>query len=214
MSDESTIGGPCENTDRELWRERPDDYYADSIHVTTSGGIGINCGGYVVVMPLRAWHALACPGRASAAPLEMGAIADLAAQVERVQTNWSATLSQTTSNGDNGPDDYETLSHAVAALKAVANRPAVRREGSRMGFNESYRDGHAILVDGAHKPTTWPTSPHVTLAPMPTRPTAITGIRFQTPGLIRKPISAIAGLVSSVGKRCNWTNPDKSILLG
>lgn len=47
------------NTDRELWRERDGDYYADSIHVTTSGGIGINCGGYVIVMPLRDWHTAA-----------------------------------------------------------------------------------------------------------------------------------------------------------
>lgn len=44
------------NTDRELWREREGDYYADSIHVTTSGGIGINCGGTVIVKSLRQWH--------------------------------------------------------------------------------------------------------------------------------------------------------------
>lgn len=50
------------NTDRELWRG-PDEgcgsYYADSIHVTEGGGIGINCGGYVIVMSLRAWHRIA-----------------------------------------------------------------------------------------------------------------------------------------------------------
>lgn len=44
------------NTDRELWRERPGDYYADSIHVTEGGGIGINVGGLVIVRPLREWH--------------------------------------------------------------------------------------------------------------------------------------------------------------
>lgn len=48
-----------ENTDRELWRERAGDYYADSIHVTEHGGIGINCGGTVFVKPLRVWHSLA-----------------------------------------------------------------------------------------------------------------------------------------------------------
>ncbi len=52
-------GGPCLNTDRELWREREGDYYADSIHVTEGGGIGINCGGFVIVKSLRAWHKLA-----------------------------------------------------------------------------------------------------------------------------------------------------------
>ncbi len=52
----------CVNTDRELYRE-PDQgggsYYSDSIHVTESGGIGMNCGGHVIVMPIRTWHALA-----------------------------------------------------------------------------------------------------------------------------------------------------------
>lgn len=53
------MSGPAQNTDRELWRERPDDYYADSVHVTAAGGIGINCGGTVIVKPLREWHCLA-----------------------------------------------------------------------------------------------------------------------------------------------------------
>lgn len=52
----------CENTDREIWRG-PDEglgsYYADSIHVTKAGGIGINCGGHVIVKSPRAWHGLA-----------------------------------------------------------------------------------------------------------------------------------------------------------
>ena len=49
----------AQNTDRELWREREGDYYADSIHVTKQGSIGINCGGFVIVKPLFAWHSLA-----------------------------------------------------------------------------------------------------------------------------------------------------------
>jgi hypothetical protein len=53
---------PCANTDREIWRETPDDYYSPSIHVTQQSGIGINVGGTVIVMPVRDWHALAaCP---------------------------------------------------------------------------------------------------------------------------------------------------------
>lgn len=49
----------CENTDREIWREREGDYYADSIHVTKEGSIGFNVGGTVIVMPHYEWHALA-----------------------------------------------------------------------------------------------------------------------------------------------------------
>lgn len=46
----------CVNTDKELWREREGDYYADSIHVTENGCIGINHGGHVYVAPLARWH--------------------------------------------------------------------------------------------------------------------------------------------------------------
>jgi len=56
--------GPYKNTDRELWRgpdEGCGDYYADSIFITEGGSIGINCGGSVIVKPLRDWHKLACP---------------------------------------------------------------------------------------------------------------------------------------------------------
>lgn len=50
----------AKNTDREIYRE-PDktgngSYYSDSLHVTEGGGIGINCGGHVIVMPLKSWH--------------------------------------------------------------------------------------------------------------------------------------------------------------
>jgi hypothetical protein len=50
-----------QNTDRELWRETDGDFYANSIHVTDQGGIGINVGGFVIVMPLAEWHKLAAP---------------------------------------------------------------------------------------------------------------------------------------------------------
>ncbi len=53
---------PSQNTDRELWREPhpdpPGSYYANSIHVTEGGGIGINVGGTVIVRTLAQWHAL------------------------------------------------------------------------------------------------------------------------------------------------------------
>lgn len=56
----------CENTDREIWRgsdKGNGSYYADSIHMTKEGALGINCGGHVVVMPIREWHRLGSIGR-------------------------------------------------------------------------------------------------------------------------------------------------------
>jgi hypothetical protein len=62
----ATPAGPgdypaAENTDTHLWPivSRYDDPFPDSIHVTAQGAIGINCGGLVIVKPLREWHALA-----------------------------------------------------------------------------------------------------------------------------------------------------------
>lgn len=51
--------GAAENTDLEIWRERPGDYYSPSIHVTREGGIGINVGGHVFVLDVYGWHRLA-----------------------------------------------------------------------------------------------------------------------------------------------------------
>lgn len=53
------------NTDREIWRRKsadpsdPDGFYQPSIHVTEGDGIGMNVGGFVIVMPIDKWHALA-----------------------------------------------------------------------------------------------------------------------------------------------------------
>ena len=50
---------PCENTDRELWRETEGDYYSPSIFVTKDGAIGINVGGYCIVNSVEGWHGMA-----------------------------------------------------------------------------------------------------------------------------------------------------------
>ena len=49
----------AQNTDKEIYREDVGNYYSDSIHVTEHGGIGINCGGTVIVKTIREWHKLA-----------------------------------------------------------------------------------------------------------------------------------------------------------
>jgi hypothetical protein len=53
------MNGSCLNTDREIWREKQGDFYSDSILVTEDNGIGINCGGYVIVAPLKSWYKIA-----------------------------------------------------------------------------------------------------------------------------------------------------------
>ena len=50
---------PCENTDREIYRAVPGDAYAPSVHITSTGALGINIAGHVIVMSLERWHACA-----------------------------------------------------------------------------------------------------------------------------------------------------------
>jgi hypothetical protein len=61
MSDDE----PKLNTDRELWVEPipPTGTYPARLFLTQTGGIGMNVGGHCVVMPIRAWHALAGPSK-------------------------------------------------------------------------------------------------------------------------------------------------------
>lgn len=49
----------CQNTEREIWREKPDDYYAASISVNDLGRIFIQVGGAVYGMSVQQWHSLA-----------------------------------------------------------------------------------------------------------------------------------------------------------
>jgi hypothetical protein len=56
---DAVSSGPFKNTDRELWRETPDDAYSPRIFVTAGGSIGIAVDGLVIVKPVREWHALA-----------------------------------------------------------------------------------------------------------------------------------------------------------
>jgi len=55
---------PCQNQNRELWRQDmhdemdPGNYYAPSVFVAGDGGIGIDVGGHVTVRPVREWAAM------------------------------------------------------------------------------------------------------------------------------------------------------------
>lgn len=57
---------PAKNTDRELYREPkgdlPSDYYANSVHVTEDGRIGMSVGGTVTTLPIAEWHRHALAG--------------------------------------------------------------------------------------------------------------------------------------------------------
>lgn len=117
-----------ENTDRELWREREGDYYADSVHVTRGGGIGINCGGTVYVMPLREWHALASeraarernlpPPPGAAAERAGEAVAEATAQTSMVK-RYSYLLRVGDFNGDDKELSDELANDKITTLEGA-----------------------------------------------------------------------------------------------
>lgn len=77
---------PFENTDREIWRgpdEGGGDFYADSMHITKEGALGINCGGRVIVRPIRDWFALPSPS-----PAQPGAEREEVARIIEPYAGW------------------------------------------------------------------------------------------------------------------------------
>ena len=55
---ESSTPPSRQNTVKEIWRQKPDNAFSPSIHVTETGCIGIDVGGHVIVMSVEKWHAL------------------------------------------------------------------------------------------------------------------------------------------------------------
>lgn len=96
------------NTDREIYRAPSDwrgDIYSDSIHVTESGAISINCGGMVHVRPLRFYHAapdLQASAQAALAYIEDGLVPSAP------EEDWSE-------------QDHETMA-VVRALRAALSK--------------------------------------------------------------------------------------------
>ena len=110
---EAPAEGVCANTDREIWRERFGDFYADSIHVTADGGIGINCGGSVIVMPLRKWYEAAALSQPAAPVAEVGYTPVMAARDKAIQDELEARGSPTSPMGAARAGWYAALKQAV-----------------------------------------------------------------------------------------------------
>lgn len=109
----------CKSTDRELWREKADDYYSPSIHVTERGGIGINVGGRVVVQNLRDWHAAACAPNVP--PVRAENKGRFQAELYNLINKYSME------NGSNTPD-FILSKYLVACLDAFNEAVTTRTE--------------------------------------------------------------------------------------
>lgn len=133
------MSGEAKNTDRELWRE-PDEgngsYYADSIHVTKEGGIGINAGGTVFVKPLREWHRLATLSTLST---ERDGALEEAAKIVKEMANFgwqgSEYYCESCKNGIIHPD-AEDIANKILALKS--SPPVAEDVVGRTRINADY----------------------------------------------------------------------------
>lgn len=128
-----TKGGQCENTDRELWREREGDFYADSIHVTQEGWIGMNVGGLVIAMPVKEWHRLACKATGRRGD-ELERLRALNAEMRAALTNLVECLELAERNDDLplpfAGYGYDFITKARAAIAKAAPQPGEQGIGS------------------------------------------------------------------------------------
>jgi hypothetical protein len=147
----------CENTDREIWRgpdEGCGDYYADSIHVTKDGDIGINCGGTVIVLPVREWRKLAdtrpSGGEAVAWDMVLVPRADVEAAIDAF-ASIAADAAGSSSAGcpEQGVQAiHSTALSAMAALDIAASAPASSQPQTEWRDIESApKDGSYVLLD-------------------------------------------------------------------
>lgn len=110
----------AENTDREIYRVVPGDFYPDSIHVTREGAIGINCGGFVIVKPIRTWHKLAQDRAALLADT------DVAGLVGSLRNTGDRTLSNVgfSTSGESAVAFGALLLNSASALEALSAKLA------------------------------------------------------------------------------------------
>lgn len=137
--------GSCQNTDRELWREREGDFYADSIHVTQDGHIGINCGGHVIVMPLRKWHEAAQSQPPSDAPTAGDTQPVAPGTVELLRWAYSKLLYRSFDNMDDAL--------AMDEIKLILTHPDYTHPPAQpAGEGEVEAAAHELLrmLDSAH----------------------------------------------------------------
>lgn len=138
-SDEKSMGGPCENTDRHLWPQMSEPGAPhESLHITRYGFLGINCGGYVYEMPISEWHKLAggpFPAVADAPVSSKPRVSDseLAGEIanlERLRLN---------------PTGLSTReAYVLLALYELSNRRAPETSGDAI-----YEDMEGLLADAA-----------------------------------------------------------------
>lgn len=160
MSDHDKHGA-AKNTDRELWREREGDYYADSIHVTEQGGIGINCGGLVIIKPVREWHKLASAPSATRPTDE---------ELKAVLFAYEGALSE--SDNEGGDEETKKARDALlSVLKRLRDSSAVTETDATINeVGPAPREGR--ITKGVVEAPTSPTqrAEEVPTGPLPTAP--------------------------------------------
>lgn len=151
MSDEPVA---CVNTDRELYREsghEAGDAYADSIFVTKEGGIGMRCGGFVIVKPIRAWFECARTHPLAGGAVSEAMVEDLAKAMCKIDDgDWETLMEEDPVFENQG--DYRHK--ARAALEVALSTPAASVTATNENFGyvfdnpdtgEEYSPNHPLM---------------------------------------------------------------------
>lgn len=137
----------AENTDKELWRENPGDYYAPSIHVTNEGWIGINVGGKVFVKDVRTWNAMAQDMVNLGQELERITDAALKNQAvyQQEMNDKSEEISSLKSQLEQANKTLELYETAISEAEAIFGGEYADKYGPMFELAMRARDSRAVL---------------------------------------------------------------------
>ncbi len=145
MSEQNAGNGPAVNTDVEIWRgpdEGNGDFYADNLFITKDGALGINCGGYVTVLPVREWHRCAYITQLQT-PLCLGAEYKMA----NGEFQWESL--QAFGEAYTKLGEHRGLTKAIKAFSSAPTAPGREEDTERaaiINWAEMMRD-HSPLTD-------------------------------------------------------------------
>lgn len=134
----------AENTDKEIWRTTPDDYYSKhSLYITEQGALTICEDGKCVTRPLEDWHQSAWQAALSQQPVggrEIAEMKDILEQLERVEDKQIGVYHTSSGTYRTWNDGEYWISNSTTRLRQLLARFNISDRGYQAARAESAKE--------------------------------------------------------------------------